>query len=33
MAQSDHEVLDSHVPGSRVHALIHNPTTEGIDEG
>jgi hypothetical protein len=27
------EVLESYCPGSRVHALIHNPTTEGIDEG
>lgn len=33
MAQTDREVLESQVPGSRVHALIHNPTTEGIDEG
>ena len=29
----DHEVLESHQPGSRVHALIHNPHEEGIDEG
>jgi hypothetical protein len=27
------DILESYVPGSRVHALIHNPTTEGIDEG
>jgi len=33
MGRSDHDVLESWVPGSRVHALIHNPTTEGIDEG
>lgn len=31
---SEHiEILDSYCPGSRVHALIHNPSTEGIDEG
>lgn len=27
------EILESYQPGSRVHALIHNPCTEGIDEG
>ena len=27
------EILESYCPGSRVHAIIHNPTTEGIDEG
>jgi hypothetical protein len=32
--QSDQtEILESYCPGSRVHALIDNPTTEGIDEG
>jgi hypothetical protein len=33
MTETNHEVLESQVAGSRVHALIHNPTTEGIDEG
>jgi hypothetical protein len=27
------EILESYCTDSRVHALIHNPTTEGIDEG
>ena len=27
------EVLESYCPDSRVHALINNPTEEGIDEG
>jgi hypothetical protein len=27
------EVLESHCLGSRVHAIIDNPITEGIDEG
>lgn len=27
------EVLCSVVPGSRLHEIIHNPITEGIDEG
>jgi hypothetical protein len=27
------EVLESYCPGSRVHAIIHNPADEGIDEG
>ena len=27
------EVLNSVVPGSRLHEIIHNPVTEGIDEG
>lgn len=27
------EVLESYCPGSRVHAIIDNPSTEGIDEG
>lgn len=27
------EILESYVLDSRVHALIHNPSTEGIDEG
>lgn len=27
------EILHSYCPDSRVHALINNPTTEGIDEG
>ena len=30
---TDPEILDSDVPGGRVHVLIHNPTTEDIDEG
>jgi hypothetical protein len=29
----DPNVLYSVVPGSRLHAIIHNPVTEGIDEG
>ena len=32
MADTNLGVLEL-VAGSRVHALIHNPTTEGIDEG
>ena len=31
--QSDPNVLSSVVPGSRLHEIIHNPITEGIDEG
>ena len=31
--QSDPNVLSSVVPGSRLHEVIHNPITEGIDEG
>lgn len=29
----DPNVLNSVVPGSRLHEIIHNPVTEGIDEG
>lgn len=29
----DPDVLSSVVPGSRLHSIIHNPVTEGIDEG
>ena len=31
--ESGAEVLSSVVPGSRLHQIIHNPVTEGIDEG
>lgn len=31
--QTDPNVLSSVVTGSRLHAIIHNPITEGIDEG
>ena len=31
--QIDDTVLDSYCLDSRVHALINNPITEGIDEG
>jgi hypothetical protein len=31
--QQDPNVLYSVVPGSRLHEIIHNPVTEGIDEG
>ncbi len=31
--QRDPNVLSSVVPGSRLHAIIHSPITEGIDEG
>ena len=31
--QQDPDVLYSVVPGSRLHQIIHNPVTEGIDEG
>ena len=31
--RSDPNVLSSVVPGSRLHEIIHNPVTEGIDEG
>ncbi len=31
--ESGAEVLSSVVPGSRLHEIIHNPITEGIDEG
>jgi hypothetical protein len=27
------EILESYCTDSRVHALINNPVTEGIDEG
>ena len=27
------EILESHVPGSRLHQILNNPVTEGIDEG
>lgn len=27
------EILESDVPGSRLHEIINNPTAEGIDEG
>lgn len=31
--RSGSEVLSSVVPGSRLHEIISNPVTEGIDEG
>jgi len=31
--QTDPNVLSSVVKGSRFHSIIHNPVTEGIDEG
>ena len=31
--QNDPDILSSVVPGSRLHEKIHNPVTEGIDEG
>ena len=31
--RKDPNVLHSVVPGSRLHQIIHNPVTEGIDEG
>jgi hypothetical protein len=31
--REDPNVLHSVVPGSRLHEIIHNPVTEGIDEG
>jgi hypothetical protein len=31
--RQDPNILHSVVPGSRLHELIHNPVTEGIDEG
>lgn len=31
--QQDPHVLNSVVEGSRLHRVIHNPVTEGIDEG
>ncbi|MEW8659686.1 MAG: hypothetical protein AB2603_15310 [Candidatus Thiodiazotropha endolucinida] len=31
--KEDPNVLNSVVPGSRLHEIIHNPVTEGIDEG
>jgi hypothetical protein len=31
--RQDPNVLYSVVPGSRLHEIIHNPVTEGIDEG
>lgn len=27
------EILESYVPDSRLHQIINNPETEGIDEG
>jgi len=27
------EILSSYVPDSRLHQIINNPVTEGIDEG
>lgn len=27
------EILESYCTDSRVHAIIHNPCSEGIDEG
>jgi len=27
------DILESYCPDSRVHAMINNPETEGIDEG
>ena len=33
IALNDPAVLYSVVPGSRLHEIIHNPITEGIDEG
>lgn len=30
---TDTEVLESYCLDSRVHAIINNPTEEGIDEG
>ena len=27
------DILESYQPGSRVHSMIDNPCTEGIDEG
>ncbi len=31
--QGGGEILSSVVPGSDLHRKIHNPVTEGIDEG
>ncbi len=31
--ESGAEIFSSVVPGSRLHEKIHNPITEGIDEG
>jgi len=31
--QTDPNVLSSVVAGSRLHSIINNPVTEGIDEG
>jgi len=31
--EENYEVLDSVVPGSRLHEIINNPVDEGIDEG
>ena len=31
--KQDPNILSSVVPGSRLHEIIHNPITEGIDEG
>jgi len=32
-SQVTDEILESYCTDSRVHALINNPVTEGIDEG
>jgi hypothetical protein len=31
--KQDPNILSSVVSGSRLHEIIHNPITEGIDEG
>ncbi len=31
--KTDANILSSVVPGSRLHDIINNPVTEGIDEG
>ena len=31
--RQDSQVLYSVVPGCRLHQILHNPVTEGIDEG
>lgn len=31
--KTDPDVLSSVVSGSHLHGIIHNPVTEGIDEG
>jgi hypothetical protein len=30
---AEDDILDSYCTDSRVHAIINNPITEGIDEG